>query len=429
MIDAEPRRFEPDAPAALDPRSLGRRWTSWREAARVRAELGADGWPKPYGMAGDVAVVSVDGPLMQRGGYWWDGHDAVAERVKAALAEPRARAVVMKLNSPGGIAAGCFAAAQVIRAAAQACGKPLVAYADEMACSAAYALACAATRIYLPPSGEVGSIGVLSAVVSMKRGLEAEGVDVAVIRSGAMKALGHPADPLSDAAIAREQADVDALAQQFFALVSSARGLSVEAIAALQGDTRMGPAAVAAGLADGVMTFDEALKAATTITTATAPNHKGNTMSEKLTAAVLALAGTTDEDQALGKLAAWKEGAARATAIDEELTQLRAAQARADREAVIADGLSARKISPAQAEALRAGTGFLATLSTAQLRGYLAEATPLAPDAAHDPVRQPPQLPSAQAEVTLTDEEKRQAKAMGVSEADMLATKKQHLGR
>ena len=115
MIDAEPRRFEPDAPAALDPRSLGRRWTSWREAARVRAELGADGWPKPYGMAGDVAVVSVDGPLMQRGGYWWDGHDAVAERVKAALAEPRARAVVMKLNSPGGIAAGCFAAAQVRR--------------------------------------------------------------------------------------------------------------------------------------------------------------------------------------------------------------------------------------------------------------------------------------------------------------------------
>ena len=91
----------------------------------------------------------------------------------------------------------------------------------------------------------------------------------------------------------------------------------------------------------------------------------------------------------------------------------------------IADGLAAKKLSPAQAEALRAGTGFLASLSTAQLRSYLAEAAPqLAAD-----VRAPAALPSAEAEVTLTDEEKRQAKAMRVSEADMLATKKQHLGR
>lgn len=430
LHDLEPRRFEPDSPAMIRPDALGRRWASWREAARVRSELGADGWPKPYGMVGSVAVVSVDGPLMQRGGWYWDGHDSVAEKVKAALAEPKASAVVLKLNSPGGIAAGCFEAVRSIQSAAQASGKKLVAYADEMACSAAYALACACSTIYLPPSGEVGSVGVLSAVVSMKRGLEAEGIDVAVIRSGALKASGHPYDPLSDAAIAREQADVDALAQQFYALVASARGLTVTAVAALEGDTRMGAAAVAAGLADAVMTFDEAIRATSQMPVTPAPTNRGfTTMSEKLTAAVLALAGTTDEDACLGKLAAWKDGAARAASLEQELTTLRATQAKADREAVLTDALAARKITPAQAQAAREGKGFLATLSTEQLRAYVAEAVPVATDASHDPVRPPAKPPTAEAEVTLTSEEKRMAKSMGISEEEMLTTKKSHLAR
>lgn len=429
-LDLEPRRFEPDSPAAILPSALGRRWASWREAARVRSELGADGWPKPYGMVNGVAVVSVDGPLMQRGGWYWDGHDSVAEKVKAALAEPKASAVLLKLNSPGGIAAGCFEAVRSIQSAAAASGKRLVAYADEMACSAAYALACACSAIYIPPSGEVGSVGVLSAVVSMKRGLEADGVDVAVIRSGSLKASGHPYDALSEAAIAREQADVDALAQQFFALVASSRGLTVNAVAALEGDTRMGDAAVAAGLADGVMTFDEAIRAASQMPVKPAPTNRGfTTMSEKLTAAVLALAGTTDEDACLGKLAAWKDGAARAATLEQELTTLRAAQAKTDREAVITEAVAARKITPAQAASAREGKGFLASLSTEQLRAYVAEAVPVATSAGADPVRQPATPPSAEAEVTLTDEEKHQAKAMGVTEADMLATKKEHLGR
>lgn len=431
--NAEPRRFEPDGPCMIVPDALARRW-----AARVPTTRDAGGYPMPYGMAGEVAVVSVDGPLLQRGGgYYFDGFDAVAERVKAALADPKARAVVLKLNSPGGMAAGCFEASRAIRAAAQASGKPLIAFADEMACSAAYALACAAQTIYLPAAGEVGSIGVLSAVVSMKRCLEAEGIDARVIRSGAMKASGHPMDPLTDEAVAREQADVDALAAQFFALVSSARGLAPEAVAALQGDTRLGAQAVAAGLADAVCTFEECVARAASAprslprsTPAPAPITRGSqtTMSEKLASAVLALAGTTDEDTALGRLAAWKDGAARAAGLDQELAQLRASQGAAEREALIAGALTARKITPARAATLRAGTDPLCALPTKALAAHFEESPALAPaSASSDPVRQPERLPGASAEVTLTDEEKRQAKAMGVTEADMLATKKEHL--
>jgi len=421
--DLEPRRFEPDGPAAIDPRALARRW-----AARVPLTQRDGQWQR-YGIVTGVAVLSIEGPLMQRGG-WWDGYDSVCETARAAFSDPNARAVMLKLNSPGGVAAGCFEAWRNLRAMAAASGKPLFAFADEQACSGAYALACAASKIFLPPSGEIGSVGVLSAVVSMKRGLEAEGVDVAVIRSGPLKASGHPYDALSDEAIAREQADVDALAQQFFALVATSRSMTVNAVAALEGDTRMGAAAVAAGLADAVMTFDEAIRAASQMPVNPAPTNRGfTTMSEKLTAAVLALAGTTDEDACLGKLAAWKDGAARAATLEQELTTLRAAQAKTDREAVINEALTARKITPAQAANAREGKGFLASLSTEQLRAYVAEAVPVAASAGADPVRPPAAPPSAEAEVTLTDEEKRQAKAMGVTEADMLATKKEHLSR
>lgn len=424
----EPRRFEPDAPAAIDPRALGRRWASWREAARVRNAVGSDGWPLPYAMVDGVAVVSVDGPLMQRGGWFWDGHDSVAERAKAAVADPKARAVVLKLNSPGGIAAGCFEAARTIRAAAQRAGKPLVAYADEMACSAAYALACVCDRVFLPPSGEVGSVGVLSAVVSMKRGLEADGVDAVVIRSGPRKALGHPLDPMSDAAVAAEQATVDALAAQFYALVAESRRMTADAVAALEGDTRMGAAAVAAGLADAVMTFDEAIRAASTTPVTPAPITKGNnTMSDKLSAAVLALTGTTDDDTALGKLTAWKEAHARLPGVEQQLAALTQAREAGEREAVISAALAARKVTPSRAANLRAGTDPLCALPTKALAAHFEESPTLAAAPGADPIAQPGKAPSAAAEVTLNDEERRIAAQMGISEADMLATKKAHL--
>ena len=52
------------------------------------------------------------GPLDQRGGFWWDGYDSVSERVSAALADRDVQAVVLAIDSPGGVVAGCFDAAR-----------------------------------------------------------------------------------------------------------------------------------------------------------------------------------------------------------------------------------------------------------------------------------------------------------------------------
>lgn len=208
---------------------------------------------------GRASVVTIEGPLEQRSS-WWDGYDAILERFRAACGDANTETVVLRLDSPGGECAGLYECVRMMREAKAASGKRVVAYADESAYSAAYALACVADEIYLPSSGGVGSVGVIAVCLSQARLLAEIGIDVAVIHAGARKADCHPAMPLSDEAIAGVQADVDELARMFRELVASSRGVDADEIAALEAGCFMGEEAIGAGLADGVMGFDELLE-------------------------------------------------------------------------------------------------------------------------------------------------------------------------
>ena len=211
---------------------------------------------KPYAVDGDVAVVSIEGPLAQRAWSCWmfegDGYDAIAERVSAALGDPSIRAVVLRIDSPGGEVAGCFEAVRSIRSAAQSAGKPLTAFVDEMACSAAYALACACDRVVLPDTGCVGSVGVILALMEESKALDMVGITPNVITSGAAKADGHPAIPLSPDARARLQAEVDQLARVFAQEVANGRALDAQEALALEAQIFYGAEAIKRGLADQI---------------------------------------------------------------------------------------------------------------------------------------------------------------------------------
>lgn len=198
-------------------------------------------------LTGRYAVVTISGPLMQRA-TWWDGYDAICQRFCDALAA--SDGVLLKIDSPGGMVAGCFEAVRSMLAAKKASGKPVVAYVDEQCCSAAYALATVADAIVLPPSGSIGSVGVIATAAEMSQALKASGIRVAVVTSGARKADGHPAVPMTEAQIARLQSDVNALAGQFFGIVGAARGMSVDAVRALEAGVFLGANGVAVGLAD-----------------------------------------------------------------------------------------------------------------------------------------------------------------------------------
>lgn len=246
-----------------------------------------------------IAVVMVMGPLTHHGDWWGgDTYDAIESRVAAALATS-AGTVVLKIASPGGEVDGCFECAKTLRKMAAAAGKRLVAYVDEHAFSAAYALACAASEIYLPPAAAVGSIGVLEAIVDASAADAMQGVNVALITSGAHKADGNPHAPLTDATRIAVQAQVDRIANLFFDLVGEARGINPLDVQAMQAGIFRGADAVGAKLADGVMSWDDLLARLTAgepqPTAATAEAASGNmetamTRTEMLAALKAALA-------------------------------------------------------------------------------------------------------------------------------------------
>lgn len=245
----EPRKFAPTGPLALEPRAFGMLLLAPYQP------------PAPVDRGG-VSVVAVRGPLEQFRSLYADSYEAICERVDAALlAYPRA--LVLSIASPGGLVAGVFEAADRIRQSCASAGVPLFAYVDGSACSAAYALACAASRISAPPSASVGSIGVIAECVDASAQLAQMGVAVRMVSSGASKSDGDPRTQASGPALTRMQSKVDELAEVFFAHVAARRPMTVDAIRALDAGVFLGVQAQQLGLVDDQQTLDELLGAIT----------------------------------------------------------------------------------------------------------------------------------------------------------------------
>ncbi len=114
-----------------------------------------------------IAVLPVLGTLVRRASYigaasGLTSYHEIEAMAEQAFADPQVRAVLLEIDSSGGEAGGVFDLAQQLRTLAQTSGKPLWAIADEAALSAAYAIACAADRLWLTRTAEVGSIGVVA---------------------------------------------------------------------------------------------------------------------------------------------------------------------------------------------------------------------------------------------------------------------------
>lgn len=201
-----------------------------------------------------VAVLSICGPL-EKDGWWWCSYEAIAREVGAALKHPEVRAVALKIDSPGGVAAGMGETHKALRRLQKETGKPLYAFADEMACSAAYHLGSACKEVWTTEAGHVGSVGVILCTIDETAALEKAGLSVRYVVSGARKADLHPGQPVTDEVLEIAQAKVDKLAGQFFRAVARARGMTPEAVQALQAAVFIGDDAVSAGLADGVSSW------------------------------------------------------------------------------------------------------------------------------------------------------------------------------
>jgi ClpP class serine protease len=213
----------------------------------------------PNTVANGVAVLTIDGPLEHKGAWWFDSYERIITRFKDALYSGEVRSVVLKIGSPGGDADGLNAHVDTMIKVKREVGKPVFCYADDEAYSAAYAIACVADEIYMPPGGGVGSIGVVARMMSLQGRYKKEGLDVRLVTSGKHKADGNYDAPITTMAEKHVLKRVMQLAQIYWELVSESRGIPVAEVRALEANTFYGTDGVRMGLADDIMSLDEVL--------------------------------------------------------------------------------------------------------------------------------------------------------------------------
>src|SRR5487761_557991 len=134
-----------------------------------------------YQMIGPIALVPVVGELVHRGSYMnaasgLCSYSGLQDTLGDALADGNIGGILLDVDSPGGEESGCLDFAEWL--AAQRGRKPIWASINQNACSAAYAIACAADRVVIGLSGTAGSIGVISYHCDVSAALKGDGVVV-----------------------------------------------------------------------------------------------------------------------------------------------------------------------------------------------------------------------------------------------------------
>lgn len=209
-----------------------------------------------------IRIFNISGALVNRPmpDVCGDGpasYEAIGEAFDAAMADESVSAVIFRMDSPGGMAAGCFDLSDRIMAARGT--KPVYGIADDCAYSACYALLAACDEIWVTRTAGVGSVGVVCWHVDQSGYNAKTGLTVTPIYSGKRKVDFSPHQPLSDEARAGAQKEIDRLRSMFVESVARYRGMEADAVRATEAQTYCGEEAVAAGLADRVGTMRDLL--------------------------------------------------------------------------------------------------------------------------------------------------------------------------
>lgn len=261
LINPAYKQYVEDVAAALDP-TVEHTYNHTLDVAAIYNVRSSSFVEKPFAFANGIAFIPVQGTLLNRFNGAWGfvtGYSHIRSMFDMAVADPDVKAIVFDVNSHGGDAQGCFELSQHIRE--NKGGKATMSVVDANAYSAGYALASAADKIVVTPSGGAGSIGVVTMHVNYKGALDQAGIEVTYLYAGQHKVDGNPYQPLSDSAKADIQQRIDASYDRFVALVAANRGLEADAVKATQARCFDAQAALDAGLIDAVAAPPDALTA------------------------------------------------------------------------------------------------------------------------------------------------------------------------
>ncbi|MGE3109812.1 MAG: signal peptide peptidase SppA [Phycisphaerales bacterium] len=216
-------------------------------AAKVMTEPGA---------SVNVAVIDVRGLIVDapRPGLLTSQSspvDDLVSRLNAAESDPSIKAVILRIDSPGGTVSASDTMYREVRRFAEQSHKPVVASLGEVAASGGYYLALAADHIVAQPTSITASIGVIMPTMNFSEGMSRIGITSRSIKSGANKDLANPFEPMRESQYAILQAMIDEFYHRFRSLVEQRRpDLRANVDELTDGRVVTGANAVTVGLAD-----------------------------------------------------------------------------------------------------------------------------------------------------------------------------------
>jgi signal peptide peptidase SppA len=216
---------------------------------------------KPFAFADGVAIIPIQGTLINRFGQSYGfitGYNFIRRQLAQAMADDDVKAIVYDVNSNGGEAAGCFElAAEMSQAAAV---KPSMSLIDSNAYSAGYALASAASKVVMTPSGGAGSVGVVAMHMDFSKLLTDIGIKITFIHFGDHKVDGNPYEALSADAKKSIQKNVDKTGGKFVALIASHRNIDAAKVRDTEARCYDADDALSLGLIDAIATPSQAMQ-------------------------------------------------------------------------------------------------------------------------------------------------------------------------
>lgn len=211
---------------------------------------------------GSVMVLPIYGVIEQHRSWWADVFvDEIAGVLDRLVADESVGAIVLQWDSPGGSVFGVPELAERVRELRAM--KPIYSIADAEMYSAAYWIGSAATKVFVTPSGGVGSIGVWNMHVDASKAFEDAGYKISLVRAGKYKVEANPWEPLSEDAREAMQGRVDAYYDMFLEAVAKNRGIRPATVKSTYGEGRtvLAEPALAAGMVDGIATLSDLLGA------------------------------------------------------------------------------------------------------------------------------------------------------------------------
>jgi protease-4 len=218
-----------------------------------------------FGPTGQIGVVVLDGTIVDGENVdvpfldvHMSGGRTVVEAIDRLAADSRIRAIVLRIDSPGG---AVMASDQIWRAVRHAREKkPVIASMGDVAASGGYYAACAADEIWASPSTITGSIGIFYGKVDLAPLAERFGVGIAIDKRGAHAGADSMFRPFTDDERAALSGKLRTWYRQFLSRVAEGRKMPIEKVDAVaRGRVYSGDQAKALGLVDHLGGFGSAL--------------------------------------------------------------------------------------------------------------------------------------------------------------------------